>query len=214
MKKYFINCGSHNGCSTRWFRDTIDKNEEYFIYSFEPDPRFKDCYKGLKKHKFINKVVWIKNGRVDFYPSMVGLANGGSVMENKRTGSLDKGHPLNVKCIDFGGWIKKHFKKEDYVFVKFDIEGAEYEVLEKMMEDKSFDYIDRLSVSFHYHKLRKMLPSEHTKFEKKLKEHLKIPLEYWRFVHYGKYTKKPIKKYEELRTEISRKKKDTKKLNS
>ena len=192
MKKYFINCGGHDGCSARWFRDKIDKDSEYFIYTFEPDPRFKGCYGDLKKHKFYRKAVWIKDGRINFYLSIVPLANGSSLVKEKRTGNLDKENPIRVRCIDFSMWIKKTFEKEDYIFLKLDIEGAEYEVLEKMMKDGTLSYIDKLIISFHYNKIgikdvaKKGMQD---RFEERLKKYLKSPLEYWRFGQYSKYGK-------------------------
>ena len=33
MRKIFIDCGSHDGCSIRKFRDLYDKKEEYEIYN-------------------------------------------------------------------------------------------------------------------------------------------------------------------------------------
>ena len=187
MKKYFINCGSHNGCSTRWFRDKIDLKSEYFIYSFEPEPKFKDSYRDLKNHKFIRKAVWIKNGTIDFYQSGMALMNGGSIIKEKRTGNLNKDNPIKVRCIDFSGWIKKKFKKEDYIFLKLDVEGAEIPILEKMIKDGTLDYIDKLSVSFHYDKIG-MTKEKYDEFEKRLKGYLKIPLEFWRFGQYSKYS--------------------------
>jgi len=51
--------------------------------------------------------------------------------------------------VDFGQWLKKNFSKDDFVFVKFDIEGAEYDVLDKMLKDGTIEMIDRLYVEFH-----------------------------------------------------------------
>jgi hypothetical protein len=59
------------------------------------------------------------------------------------------------------------FSKEDYIVLKVDIEGAEYEVLEKMFEDGSIEYIDELYIEWHYDKVK--IPRErHVKISRKL----------------------------------------------
>ncbi|MFH1619960.1 MAG: FkbM family methyltransferase, partial [bacterium] len=55
---------------------------------------------------------------------------------------------ITVESINFGKWLQQNFKKEDYIIVSFDIEGAEYRVLDKMLRDRSVLYIDRLYVEF------------------------------------------------------------------
>ena len=61
----------------------------------------------------------------------------------------DEMKTIKVKAIDFGQWLKNNYRKEDVVFVKMDIEGAEYPVLEKMLKDGSMTYVDRLYIEFH-----------------------------------------------------------------
>ena len=57
--------------------------------------------------------------------------------------------PVSVECIDFSKWIKDNFSKEDYIFVKMDIEGSEYKILPKMIEDGTMSYIDTLVIEWH-----------------------------------------------------------------
>lgn len=183
-----MNCGGHNGCSARWFRDVIDQKNEFHIHSFEPDPRFWRSYQDLENHTLHKKALWKWDGRVDFYLSDTPLGNGSSVIKEKKTGYLDKDNPISVKCIDFSQWIKRYFKLEDYIFVKMDIEGAEYEVLNKMIKDNTLCYMDRLTISWHWDKITGRTKEQHNIFLKRLKENLKIPIEHWRFVQYSKYS--------------------------
>ena len=57
--------------------------------------------------------------------------------------------PIIVKSIDFGQWLKKNYTKDCHIVVSFDIEGSEYEVLKKMVEDGTIEYIDSLYSEFH-----------------------------------------------------------------
>ena len=46
-------------------------------------------------------------------------------------------------------FIKENFLKEDFIVLKLDIEGAEFEVLKDMIDTGSIKYVDELYVEFH-----------------------------------------------------------------
>jgi FkbM family methyltransferase len=54
-----------------------------------------------------------------------------------------------IESIDFGQWLKRNFTINDYIVVSLDIEGAEYDVLNKMLMDNTIQYIDDLAVECH-----------------------------------------------------------------
>ncbi|KAI8502596.1 hypothetical protein Bbelb_192980 [Branchiostoma belcheri] len=47
------------------------------------------------------------------------------------------------------GNIGRHLAQEDYVIFKIDVEGAEYEILEKMLKEGTFKWIDKVYGEFH-----------------------------------------------------------------
>lgn len=53
-----------------------------------------------------------------------------------------------VQCFDFSKSIT-NFSLDDLIIVKFDIEGSEYPVLEKMIIDDTLKYVDILYVEWH-----------------------------------------------------------------
>jgi len=165
MRKIFIDCGSHDGCSIRKFRDLYDKKEEYEIYSFEPNPHLQKYYDQLyNKHTHYSKGVWVKDGKIDFYVS--GCTGGSTLIETKYKHNEKKRitrkivcnlilpieEKINIDCIDLSYWIKNTFSKDDYIILKMDIEGAEYEILYKMIKESTLDYINELLIEFHNHK--------------------------------------------------------------
>lgn len=174
MRKIFIDAGAHEGCSVRKFRREIDKKLEYYVYSFEIDPYFLNRFKDMKNHTFINKAVWVRDGKKEFYVSRERLKAGGTLMPKKKSGRLDKKNPITVKTIDFSQWVARTLSKDDYIILKMDIEGAEYQVLSKMIKDGVFSYINELLIEWHYAKIK--LPiSEHNK----LVEQIHIPIKKW-----------------------------------
>jgi FkbM family methyltransferase len=174
MNKIFIDAGANDGCSVKKFRQIIDKNNQFMIYSFEVDPIFSACFDNIKNHMFINKAVWIKNGKQKFYRSSAILKDGGTLIKEKITGELDKKNPLLVDTLDFSKWIIENLSIEDYIILKMDIEGAEYKVISKMIKDGSFSYIDELYIEWHRSKIG-ITKKEHNE----LIEKIKIPMKKW-----------------------------------
>jgi len=138
----FIDCGYYCGKAIKLFRKTIDFKDDFVFYAF--DASFNRNSKD--KLTFLNKAVWIYDGEIEFYKSYRrgGKANG--LFHNKRA---RKETTIKVECIDFSSWILKTFTKNDYIILKMDIEGAETEVLNKMLHDGSIDYIKIAYIEFH-----------------------------------------------------------------
>lgn len=156
LKKVFIDAGANIGQSIENFINSWDDWFEYDIHSFEANPRltpYFDKFKDIPNIHFYNKAVWLNDGTVEFYLCNDGLASS-SVMGNKKTGNLDK-HPTIVPSIDISKFIMTNFKKEDFIILKLDIEGGEYELIEHMIDTKAFDYVDMLYLEFHTGKVNK-----------------------------------------------------------
>jgi len=54
-----------------------------------------------------------------------------------------------VESIDFSFWLSWIVRPGDKVRLKMDIEGAEYEVLPKMLEDGTIQLVDELIIEWH-----------------------------------------------------------------
>lgn len=206
QKKYFIDCGAYDGCSVRFFRQKCDPNCQYHIYSFEANPKYARNFPKFENHTFYNKAVWIYNGIADFYLSYSAFQDGSTLIKDKITGNLDKEKPMTIECIDLSGWIKKNLNRQDYIILKMNIEGAEYRVLEKMIEDNTIDYINRLFVNWHWHKIS-LSKDIHVDLINKIN----IPIEHWneaeklgiarvRYNNYYKSTRSQIARLEHLQT--------------
>jgi FkbM family methyltransferase len=142
MRKIFLDCGAHDGCSVQMFVDSHPDFNEYEIYSFECDEgRFKQLsIKGLElslsKFYPIKKAVWVSDGRKIF-----------DGWQLKDTTNVDD--KSGVESIDISKFILDNFSKEDYIVLKMDIEGAEYKVVDKMYNDGSLNYISKFYGELH-----------------------------------------------------------------
>lgn len=90
----------------------------------------------------VNQAIWTEDGTISLH---FGSNTGKSSLYEQRRHS----GATEVPSMDFGAWLKRSFAPTDYVIVSLDIEGAEYPVLEKMLDDGSVAHVDRVYVEVH-----------------------------------------------------------------
>ena len=152
VPRYFIDCGGHNSCSARIFRKLYDPKCKTHIYSFEIEPTFWPYYKSIPNHTLIKKAVWIENGEMEFYKDSEKRKAGGSLI--KKTGEhRHKTKPIMVETIDISVWLIENFSRVDSIDLKMDIEGAEYQVIPRMIETGAFAVISRFMIEWHWYKI-------------------------------------------------------------
>lgn len=61
-----------------------------------------------------------------------------------KTGWGNSGKRASVIVVDIVNWISAHFRKEDFIFLKIDVEGAEHMVLDALIGTGKFELIDML----------------------------------------------------------------------
>ena len=184
MKKVFLDCGTNLGQGLLQFIDRKIVDNTYEIHCFEPNPyaikfskdRFsqekykdyslvfnevalwiEDCKKNLTIESFDGEYICQHTGEHLGYDLKSGGAT--NIMENEwnkphyiSDGDLDKS--VQVNCIDFSKYLKANINKDDYVICKMDIEGAEYEVLGKLIDEDTIDLIDEIYIEWHNHLLK------------------------------------------------------------
>lgn len=57
---------------------------------------------------------------------------------------------IEVESIDLSQWILENFDKDDFIVLKMDVEGAEYTILPKMIEDNSIGYLNSAFIEWHH----------------------------------------------------------------
>lgn len=139
MRKIFIDCGCHKGQSIieaqRKFGNDIE------IFGFEALPILAySLQQQYKNNIFVNvdwKAVWSSNSELDIHAPTKGASWSSSAYKRWEYSFTHK-----VPSIDLSQWIQDNFDKNDYIILKLDVEGAEYEVLSKMIDDGTVDYIN------------------------------------------------------------------------
>jgi FkbM family methyltransferase len=150
MRKIFLNIGAGKGSDVKGFIDIFPdyKDWEIFVFECNPDliPIIESVYPDAN---VLNYAASTETGTSKLY-----LGNeyiNSSLNPNKINVSEDK--YIDVNTIDISKWILDNFHKDDYIILTLDIEGEEYNVLEKMIKDQSLDFIDELYVEFHGKKI-------------------------------------------------------------
>ena len=158
MRKIFIDCGYNIGDVTSEFRNKLGPSYEY--YAFEANPYIYESHK--TRHSFVNlqnKAVWIEDGYLPFYVVTVDRYG----IENKHTGAStlikeksdwnmsinQRQEEIMVECINFSTFLHQTFSQSDFIIVKLDVEGAEYEILDNLIKMNTATYINELYVEFH-----------------------------------------------------------------
>ena len=159
----YIDCGANVGTV---LEEKVRKYPSSEYFAFEANPDLIDQILAVKRKypktaiEVYNKAVWTEDSNVDFFLSRENsrgeaVTDGstllsGKVPINPGSGRIDYDQPVQVESVDFSKWILHNFRPQDYICLKMDIEGAEYAVLGKMLEDDSIRYINKAYVEFHY----------------------------------------------------------------
>ena len=146
MRKVFLDCGAHKATSIKKFREEYPNSKDYEIISFECNPKFKSILENTNGITFYNKAVWVKDGIEKFY---IGHGASSSLIHGKTRGNLDFDNPIEVDCIDLSKWITENFDKDDYIILKLDVEGAEYSILQNLLDTNYISYINEIYLEWH-----------------------------------------------------------------
>jgi FkbM family methyltransferase len=110
------------------------------------------------------KLYHLKEG-VDFDVDLCG--DGSSLRADKV--NICRSDFENAASVDFSEFIKDNFATSDIIVLKIDIEGAEYDLLNKMIKDGTINYINQIFCEWHYDRVN--VPKEaHDALVKKLQD--------------------------------------------
>jgi len=137
---------------------TYDQAE---IYLFEANPHFNTVLVqarehndalGIKVNIFPSTVVDVRDGTRTFFLDTVNEANdfwGSSIYATHPDAVRSKSNGTELSAINISRWLLMNTLPQDFVVVKMDIEGAEYEVVPHMAEMSVWTVIDHLLIEWH-----------------------------------------------------------------
>lgn len=149
-----LDCGANIGEISEEFLKTGAE-----VIAFEPDPVAFDLLKkrlaGRERIQLLNKAVWVENTQLSFFlhkdrtEKERELTVSSSIVENKVNISTE--HSIEVEAIDLIQFVEDLGRRVN--LIKIDIEGAETEILYKMIERKTYEKFDLAVVETHETKI-------------------------------------------------------------
>ena len=156
--KIYIDAGFYRGVTLRRYVNEGIIDKSWTIYVFEPnldlevEQRIKKDFKDLPV-TLIEKAVWTEDGEVKFHIS--GREDSASI---KGTSGHTDPKEITVPSIDFSKFVAE--LPEGYIVCSMDIEGSEFYVLEKMLEEHTIDKINLLEIEFHHRLTKEFTPDD------------------------------------------------------
>lgn len=156
----FVDLGAMNGDTVEQFINwgqVIGEISDAKVYAFEPNPNFKKEWEDIHtrhiKHvseiNFIQKAAWVEDGVMEFRQDLAPEPMGSTLMVDKA--EANKETKIEVETMDFSQWLKQFGGEE--IYIKMDIEGAEYPVLRKMIEDGTDKLVKLMMIEWHGNKM-------------------------------------------------------------
>ncbi|KAF9900022.1 hypothetical protein EC991_008019 [Linnemannia zychae] len=170
----FIDLGANGGDSLEVFLQNDDSKFKYSfpkpewatyeqadIYLFEANPVFnnhlvaakqKYADKDININIFPSTVVDIRDGTRTFFIDTVNVDHdfwGSSIYTTHPDVIKSSSKGTELTAINFAGWLLRNALPNDFVVVKMDIEGAEYEVVPHLAEMGAWAVMDHLLVEWH-----------------------------------------------------------------
>jgi FkbM family methyltransferase len=176
-RKMIIDCGFNKGeVAERLLR----KLDGFSLVGFEVQQdiqHFAERVKGRfpgRDVEVIYKAVSTADGSIEYYEAQDWGKNyrgGTTTVSNKVSMDVCYADAKSSPAIDFSRWVMDNVPEDAFVFVKMDIEGAEYDVIERLLESGAADRIDILAVEWHAHKFPEPQRSRYLAIEKRIKEY-------------------------------------------
>ncbi len=154
MRYIYIDGGARIGESIEILLDKRKELKGCDSYMFECNPSHIETLNEIKKnnqdYNFIikNEALWVENIEKDFYLSIDRWGDLGCTLKPEKKELLDIDNPIKVKCINLSEFLNS-FSDNDYIILKLDVEGAEYEILEHLMNEGTINKVKELYVEFH-----------------------------------------------------------------
>lgn len=173
MKPVYIDIGSQTG---KEIGEMLEQG--YEVHAFEPNPKHESfLVQYLTRAKINLAAAWDKNGVIDFYtnddsPERDVSSSAVASNSNNRVG------PIKVLSLSIGGYLKDLNKDID--IIKIDAEGAEYIIIESILNEFDPKRIKEWRVEDHSGYIADKKWNEHKQSVLKRLAEIGITLKEWR----------------------------------
>ncbi|KAK7287253.1 hypothetical protein RIF29_00427 [Crotalaria pallida] len=182
---FYVDVGARSYGSSigSWFRKQYPKqNKTFHVYAIEADKTFHKEY-GLKKGvTLVPYAAWVKNETLTFeihrdpgeHVEVKGRGMGRIQPLRSSTRSFD-GEVEKIRGFDFADWLKNTVSRNDFVVMKMDVEGTEFDLIPRLFETGAICLVDEIFLECHYNRWQRCCPGKRsTKYEKTYQQCLEL----------------------------------------
>ncbi|KAJ8753946.1 hypothetical protein K2173_000200 [Erythroxylum novogranatense] len=170
-----VGARSYGSSIGSWFRKQYPKqNRTFDVYAIEADRTFHEEYKLKKRVTLLPYAAWVRNETLKFEinrdPGQDVQDKGrgmGRIQPVAKSDRTFEGEMDEIDGFDFADWLKKTVTKRDFVVMKMDVEGTEFDLIPRLFETGAICFIDELFLECHYNRWQRCCPGERSpKYEK------------------------------------------------
>lgn len=179
-----VGARSYGSSIGSWFLKKYPKQSQNFsIYAVEADDSFATDYANRKNVKLLPFAAWVKNESLVFGANAENRAAEGEIGMGRiqsRAASENSSNLLelpsssstfkNVQGFDFSEWLLRTVSVDDFVVLKMDIEGTEFDLLPRMLETGAICLVDELFLECHYNRWQRTSPLRTSKYARSYSE--------------------------------------------
>ncbi|KAJ0087879.1 hypothetical protein Patl1_31464 [Pistacia atlantica] len=180
-----VGARSYGSSIGSWFRKQYPKqNRTFEVYAIEADKTFHEEYKVKKKVKLLPYAAWVRNETLSFEinhdpgKEVEVKGRGMGRIQPVQTSLSDGGFDGEVDIIqgfDFADWLKKTVTEKDFVVMKMDVEGTEFDLIPRLFETGAICLIDEIFLECHYNRWQRCCPGQRSsKYEKTYEQCLNL----------------------------------------
>ncbi|KAJ0978342.1 hypothetical protein J5N97_013816 [Dioscorea zingiberensis] len=167
-----VGARSYGSSIGSWFKKQYPKqNRTFEIYAIEADRAFHEEYAKKKGVNLLPYAAWVRNETLTFQVNhepdqKVDEKSLGRGMGRIRPSAGDSVNGLlsddlhSIHGFDFAEWLKITVSEKDFVVVKMDIEGTEFDIVPRLFETGAICLIDELFLECHYNRWQRCCPGE------------------------------------------------------
>lgn len=167
-----VGARSYGSSIGSWFKKQYPKqNKTFEVYAIEADKTFHEEYKLKKGVKLLPYAAWVRNETLSFeitHDPGAEVKAGGKGMGRIQPAKSSSGGKVNrIQGFDFAEWLKDTVTEKDFVVVKMDVEGTEFDLIPRLFETGAICLIDEMFLECHYNRWQRCCPGERSpKYEK------------------------------------------------
>ncbi|PKA67118.1 hypothetical protein AXF42_Ash004610 [Apostasia shenzhenica] len=170
-----VGARSYGSSIGSWFRKRYPKqNKTFEIYAIEADQAFHGEYMTKKGVNLLPFAAWVRNESLSFVvnhepdkKNEKGRGMGRIRPPAAFSVAISSGDMHTIQGFDFAEWLKSTVTEKDFVVMKMDVEGTEFELVPRLFDTGALCLIDELFLECHYNRWQRCCPGKRSpKYQK------------------------------------------------